>query len=249
MRNLSAYQGSAYGVNSYYGSAYGPQLGVSVPPPFGGHATLATGLVSYWKLDETSGSRIDSHGDYDLTDNNTVGSAAGKSSLAASFTLEDAETLSASYVRAADAAFSVSFWYKPPTYTVSDKFLLTDPEDAFSVVVRSSTGRTKVAINQNDISVQWAAASIPTVNQWHFLVAWHDPVANTITISIDNVSSSSTASTGGTPLGAGTALSLGGNPGVGGYFTGFIDEVAVWEKVLTSGERTDLYSAGAGLFY
>jgi hypothetical protein len=35
------------------------------------------GLESYWNLDESSGTRVDSHGTNDLTDNNTVLSGAG----------------------------------------------------------------------------------------------------------------------------------------------------------------------------
>lgn len=34
------------------------------------------GLISAWKLDEVSGTRADAHGENDLVDNNTVGSAA-----------------------------------------------------------------------------------------------------------------------------------------------------------------------------
>jgi hypothetical protein len=50
MKNLGAYQSSAYGANAYQGSAYGPlAAGVVVPPgPFGNHATLGTGLLHAW---------------------------------------------------------------------------------------------------------------------------------------------------------------------------------------------------------
>ena len=37
-----------------------------------------TGLVSYWKLDEASGTRVDSHGPNPLTPANAPGGAAGK---------------------------------------------------------------------------------------------------------------------------------------------------------------------------
>ena len=35
----------------------------------------------------------------------------------------------------------------------------------------------------------------------------------------------------------------------GSYFDGMVDEIGWWEKGLSSGERTDLYNAGAGLSY
>ena len=36
-------------------------------------SSLLTSLISYWKLDETSGTRVDVVSGNDLTDNNTVG--------------------------------------------------------------------------------------------------------------------------------------------------------------------------------
>jgi hypothetical protein len=44
-----------------------------------------TNLISWWSLDEASGSRADKHGANTLTDNNTVLSAAGKKSNAGNF--------------------------------------------------------------------------------------------------------------------------------------------------------------------
>lgn len=42
----------------------------AAPPP--GVDTLLDGLVAWWDLEEASGARIDAHGAFDLTDNNTV---------------------------------------------------------------------------------------------------------------------------------------------------------------------------------
>ena len=62
------------------------------------------GLVAYWRLDETSGSRLDSSGNgHTLTDNNTVTSGAGKVGTAAVFTRASSERLS----RADQPAFEV----------------------------------------------------------------------------------------------------------------------------------------------
>jgi hypothetical protein len=52
---------------------------------FGLAPSLLDNLVAYWKLDETSGPRIDSAGSNNLTDNNSVGSAVGKVGNAALF--------------------------------------------------------------------------------------------------------------------------------------------------------------------
>ncbi|MEK7064329.1 MAG: hypothetical protein AAB973_01845, partial [Patescibacteria group bacterium] len=46
------------------------------------NGTLGTNLIGYWKMDETSGTRVDAAGANALTDNNTVTSATGKKSNA-----------------------------------------------------------------------------------------------------------------------------------------------------------------------
>jgi hypothetical protein len=60
------------------------------------HSTLATGLVSYWELEEVSGTRVDSHGSNDLTDNNTVGSGTGIQGNCANLEKSNTEDLSIS---------------------------------------------------------------------------------------------------------------------------------------------------------
>ena len=42
-------------------------LGVIQQQAFGGGSTLLDGLVSWWSMDETSGTRVDSHGSNNLT--------------------------------------------------------------------------------------------------------------------------------------------------------------------------------------
>jgi len=56
-------------------------------------STLLNDLVSWWSLDEASGSRADSHGSNTLTDSNTVTQATGKVSTAGQFTKVNSEHL------------------------------------------------------------------------------------------------------------------------------------------------------------
>ncbi|MDA2917638.1 hypothetical protein MYX64_12505, partial [Nitrospinae bacterium AH_259_B05_G02_I21] len=65
---------------------------LSAAPP--ARAGLLTDLKAHWKLNEASGTRSDSHGSNDLTDNNTVGQAAGKIGNAADFIRVNSEYLS-----------------------------------------------------------------------------------------------------------------------------------------------------------
>ena len=63
------------------------------------HTTHAGDIIAWWTLDETSGSRSDSHGTATLSDNNTVGYATGKQSNAASFVEANTEYLSRHFHR------------------------------------------------------------------------------------------------------------------------------------------------------
>src|SRR5258708_7847472 len=58
------------------------------------HAAITDNLVSFWKLDEASGTRTDSVGSNNLTSNNSVGQSVGKVSNAAHFTATSNQYLS-----------------------------------------------------------------------------------------------------------------------------------------------------------
>ena len=54
---------------------------------------LKDDLVSWWSLDETIGTRDDSHGSNNLVDHNTVGYTTGKQGNASAFTAANSEYL------------------------------------------------------------------------------------------------------------------------------------------------------------
>ena len=93
--------------------------------------------------------------------------------------------------------------------------------------------------------VAWS--STYTTSTWYLVVAWHDSIANTINIQVNNGTPVSVSH----PLGvldntAGTFL---GKAESGDQFAGRIDEVGVWKRVLTVAERTALYNSGNGITY
>lgn len=56
-------------------------------------STLTNNLISFWKLEEASGTRVDEVSGYDLTDNNTVAQGTGKIGNAAEFVDANSESL------------------------------------------------------------------------------------------------------------------------------------------------------------
>src|SRR5687768_7946971 len=76
---------------------------------------LTEDLIAYWNLDEASGTRTDSHGTNHLTDNNTVGSAAGLRGTAADFERDDTESLTIADntgLSAGDVEITFAAWVK-----------------------------------------------------------------------------------------------------------------------------------------
>lgn len=83
----------------------------------------------------------------------------------------------------------------------------------------------------------------PPTGAWHFIVAWHDSVANTINIQVNNGTVDSSAYSSG--LVDGTApFRIGGNTDAGLYMDGRIGPVLFTKEVLTAAERTWLYNNG-----
>jgi len=211
-------------------------------------SSLTSGLVSYWALDEESGTRVDSVGSNDLTDNNTVGTAAGMHDNAASFVNANAESLSvvASDLAAGGADWSADFWVEHTgqdyggllgTYTDHSGFgVFSRNNNTVDFYVQHGAGADRVIVNAGC-----------TPNVWHHVyIEWID-ATNTAGISIDNAALVTGVSVNGYTQA--TAFKIGGNlPGLVDM-TGLIDEPEFHSRALIDDERTELYASGAGKYY
>jgi hypothetical protein len=211
----------------------------AISSPFNGHATLADDLVSYWKLDEVSGNRADSVGSNTLTDNNTVGSAAGMSGLAASFVAANTESLSFSgAITTWTADNSVVFWGYTNDTTIYRLF---------------STVGLPVDMNHSGTTVtaSWRAGSIQrtatTSNAaWHLYAMVQE--GTDYSLSVDGGAFSTVS--GAANIGGSDVLKIGVYAdGSTHPLNGRIDEFGIWSRALTIDEIVSLYNAGAGLFY
>jgi len=239
-------------------------MGTSVPNPiypgtpagvgtfYPSRNPLLNGLVSYWPLNDQSGQRNDAFGTNHLTDNNTVLYDVGKSGNAASFVGVNSEYLSKASFAPPTTGISISLW----AYAVADAqypilagwCATTQPFLVFAsnanVFVRASNGgQIQVVSTGNEFSA----------SSFHHVLAWYDTTDKKARICIDNGTIYATAAGVNSAIDAGdNVFTVGGlvSP-VGGLvdFTGRIDEVGIWSRVLTTVEQTALYNAGAGKFY
>lgn len=211
---------------------------------------LTDSLISWWSLDEASGTRADSHGSNDLTDNNTVGSATGIVGDAASFVAANNEFLT----RADNASlstgnidFTFAFWVNSPG--TSEGFLGKRANlSSTEYQIYRSAGTWKFDVYSGGLVGVTESATAAT--GWCFVVGWHDSVNDTINIQINNNTAASSSHSGGTQ--DSTAGFVIGNISSTTNVSACdseIDEVAFWKRVLTVDERTALYNSGNGVSY
>lgn len=213
--------------------------------------TILTSLISYWELDEESGTRYDAHGSNDLTDNNTVGYASGVVGNAALFTAANSEHLSIANnptLQVGDIDFTLCAWvWISDTGTARD--IISQREGSIEYYIRTETdNRIRFYIrygdNSNSTSIYTAAIS---QSAWHYFVAWHDSVNDTVNIQLDNSAPVTSAHSYGVNSGINSFRIA--YPVSNAYWDGLIDQVGFWKRVLATDERTWLYNSGAGRSY
>lgn len=213
---------------------------------------LLTDMISWWSLDEASGNAIDAHGTNDLSQINSIGSAAGKVGNARDFESGSpayfAITSNASLV-VGDIDFTVAAWVNGESLTNQDAILgkWGGAEASYILEYNASQFRFRVSDNGGSVATDVSAGSSVTATNWYLVIAWHDATANTTNIQVNDATPVSSAHATG--IYAGTADFIVGYRASGGLWDGLIDEVGFWKRVLTDDERTWLYNSGNGRAY
>jgi hypothetical protein len=225
-----------------------------------------TDLISFWSLNETSGTRYDMHGGNHLTDNNTVTYADGKVLdrgqdvevfNAAQFTKANAESLSSASTdfRFGDTSFSFGFWLYADTTTANGYICVKGSGAAttsFNCVLQSNNMLRAVITNNGNLAGGTTIYSSAIAdNTWGFYVIVYDAVADLFKITLNNEAFITGAHSGGAWNGAGAGdLYFGDNDGVGSSpYDGRMDSSFFYNKALSQAEVTTLYNAGAGQNY
>jgi hypothetical protein len=234
---------------------------------------LIDNLVSYWKLDEASGNAADSHGSNTLVNNNTASYSAGIINNGIDFELSSSQ-----YLSIADASqtgldlsgdFTFSFWLKLEQLpsTAGSIFRFVDKQVG-------GTTRSYTIISNNNVSNgievevfgdgttanrRIGTSPINTfgagdVGVWRHIVCTFTLSGGTVLIYKDAVSQTITTNNAGTVASiynSTNAFAIGGRSdgAAGNFVDGMMDEIGVWNRVLSGAEVTELYNGGAGLAY
>jgi hypothetical protein len=230
-------------------------------------SSLLTGLRGCWKLDESSGNAVDSSGNgYTLTNLNTVtytsakinnGASGGSSNTNKALVIDTNLPLGMSYAQFA-TAWTWAGWVNEITAVTSSQFMGMQVQSGSTqrrnvyIVSRSggTSGPIAVAIFDGTNNTYTTSFSLTTGVPVFFVLSYTGTgfemyINNSNVLSQSRaMSSSATANTGGFGLLTDRQGGAGFN-----WFSGWMDEVGVWDRVLTSDERTQLYNGGSGLSY
>lgn len=230
---------------------------------------LLNNLIAYWPGDEASGNLLDAHSNgLDLTDILTVSNNTGLVyGLARQYTAANLEY----HMRPGDDAllsvgdvdFTFATWIylnsKSADRTIIGKWSAAAGNREYLVNYDNSSDRFSFVIsNDGTASTQEDADNLgsPALSTWYLIIAWHDPVANTINIQVSNgIVDSQNYALGANDFGSRFAISSRRGNGPDLVWDGRIGPTAMWKSaagaggVLTAAKRTALYNGGAGLPY
>jgi len=228
-------------------------------------STLSTGLLAFWKMAETSGTRYDeTANNEDLTDNNTVGYGTGKIGNAADFEADNSEYLSktddAVLSFAASESFTLGFFLKGESFPdmFASKYILIKSDDSgteYAILV-TDNGTSDVIdfyVYNGANYAQVTSTTALSTGTWYAVICWHNAATDSIYVQIN----------GGSPVRASTGgdkpTDSAGNFVIGGWlyggslhypYDGLIDCFGVWRRcpVYTNGYAMadSIYNGGSG---
>lgn len=228
--------------------------------------SLQSDAVAYWKLDEATGAmRLDStgHGNHLSEYGGLVSGSFGKVGNAMFPDRSNAHILhvnSNSYLTVTGTSFSWVLWanlYRKDLQIDAigkeDEVIFTDD---YIVGYDSSIDRFHFWFSKNNatnfpddyptvVADSFGGASI---GPWYFIAAWFDVSNMTLYIQINNGAIDSFTTTSppdvtSAPVDIGA---IGEGPSPINVWTGGIDEVGFWKRVLTQEERDYLWNGGSG---
>lgn len=218
---------------------------------FGGIApssTLLNGLISYWGLGEASGNRANSiAGENDAVPVNAPTATPGLVGNAAQLNT----TSPARYFTVAAAGSSIpttgtrtwAFAVKWDNLSTQPGLFGANNGTDWYVLLLGASNFVRFRLTTGGVNSLDSQAVITATGVWYIIRIWYDSDASEIGIQVDGNAKKTLAVTG-TPAWSSTGWNLGSF----GSFAhdGVMDEVGVWNRVLTDAEWTALRAAWGG---
>jgi hypothetical protein len=231
---------------------------------------LISGLLDYWKMDETNGNILGIYAGKTFTVSGAVSNATGKV-YTTSRLFPGVGTLGVGLrndldVRFGDNDVTFALWWNQYTIPIgsgNNMYHYLWQQDDYSGGYTIGLNRADQLFVQsgsgsNQFDTLHSESVLQPTNTWHFAIVWYDrnEIANTRTLNAKvytRINGVDTITTSSTPVSAHTS---GGFPArIGSSYTndnvmeGLIGPIAVWNKILTVEEMAELWNSGNGLTY
>ena len=213
-----------------------------------------SGLISYYKLDATSGSVIDSYGSNNGTSSGATRGTVGKINYAYGF------DGSSDYINFGDVDdmdigtnddISFSVWVKPNSYSSTGVIFakIYGAASKYYDLTLFTNGKFRFHNNQpSDLSIY--SNDTVSVGNWYHIVVTRNGTDGEIRIYINGaLDNSATPASPADNSNAGNFIVGNFRDDTSDGFDGVIDEIGVWDRLLTTEEISDLYNDGDGLTY
>lgn len=205
--------------------------------------------VAHWTLDETSGTRADSHGSNDLTDNNTVTAATGALGNAADFNQLNSEYLSNAGTNLRIANWSMALWVRSTSWAWATASIWGSV--ANNRCWRLTIGSTNAALWASSTGLYSGAVKANksvtlSTGVWHFIACGVN--GTQVWCNANNSGTRGTATMSGNMYTSNTQSFYLGR-GDTNYYNGLMDNVSFFNQSISAAEETELYNGGTPLAY
>lgn len=221
-------------------------------------SALGDSAVAYYPFDDGANDKAPVNRN-NLTDNNTVTQAAGRTPNGAQFTRTNSESLTMAdnaSLSTGDIDFSTSAWVYLDSKTghrdIVTKWRSGTNQREYALIYQQTFDRFEFYVSSNGTAETAVTANnfgSPSTSTWYFIVAWHDATNNQLGISVNNGTADTSSYSSG-------VFDSTANFGIGGrdtsnieYMDGRIDNVGFWKRTLSTEERTWMYEGGRGRGY
>lgn len=215
--------------------------------PFDGHDTLQNDLWAYYTMEDASGDDVlEAH---DAAPNGSFNIIAGKNGNGLDFTAAYGEYLNVGYAGASLTEWTVSVWVYADSsvhgWDGNESFL--SDQNQSNLLLSSYNSPADIRLYTYTTSLQQHSDSLVN-DSWIHIVVSHDQTAGEYYV-VQNGDWAGRLSGSGTTTHDLQLKYIGMSRFLGNNFENYMDEFAVWSRVLTQSEVEDLYNAGDGLFY
>jgi len=208
---------------------------------------LPADLLALWRMEEATGKRLSPTGLHLTEFGGAIGNAAGKVGNAVSLDGAHCLYIDSLPLPQPPVDFTVCAWVWLASKPAHQMGIISKWEPAgdnrqYALIWDNATDRFVWAVSSDGTvaavgDVDGSAFAAPALSNWHFVVAYHDSVANLLGLSVDGGTVQTSAwATGVFPTGVG-AVNVGAHMTlVGGGWHGRLDEMRFFSRVLTQAE-------------